>query len=160
MSVTLDHNNIADVTVANMSAQFGNSALTEQAKQSLGLNELFNANNPIQINAQAGLNIKSSEPSADQTIESGQKMSGIDTGNACVVGRSTDVGLAMQPQPSSILGDITGAIGGLSRDVSHTVSGPKVQAQLNPDQVIASLDQTPKPMPAPSYRPQDQGFGA
>lgn len=84
---------------------------------------------------------------------------GIQTAPAGIQARAVDVGLNMQPQPSSIFGDIAGAICGLSKDVSHTVSGPKVQAVINPDQVIASLDQTPSPV-MQAYTPKQQGFGA
>jgi len=94
-------------------------------------------------------------------VVNSQQTAGVHTGPACLVGRSTDVAYAM-PQASSLFGDIAGAIGGLSQDVQHTVAGPKVQAVINPDMVIASLDQAPvpaTPVMAQKFQPAN-GFGA
>jgi hypothetical protein len=152
MTVDLKHDAIADVTIPPMSGQFGYAGYNNYSANT-SVNAGSDFQQSVQMGPQAileanGLGVKQQAPEAPQE-------NGIETGYGGLHYQVQNVGISLQP--SSILGEIGGAIGGLTKDVQQAISPPEIQAQLNPELEAGTLDGPPTPttpvhIPSPGMR--------
>lgn len=95
-------------------------------------------------------------------VVNNHQMAGINTMPSGIPDRVVDVGLNMQPQPTSGITELFGACKGLCAEVTGQMT-PVMRAQINPQNQIASLDepivQASTPVMSNKFQPTN-GLGA